>query len=297
MTGEANLRRAEQSTVPSSDGVDLRLHDFGGSGPPVLAAHATGFNGLAWTPLARALAGRHVVAPDFRAHGGSAVSRGADLDWNRFADDVLATVDTVGWDALDASPRPVGVGHSMGGAALLLAELRRPGTFAGLWVFEPIIFPPEVRALSSSVDNPLSAGARRRRPSFASRAEAIATYASKPPMNRFTDEALAGYVEAGFVDEADGSVRLACRPEDEARIYTTASTCTAFEQLGSVTCPVAVVRGAIAELSPAAIAGPAAEALAHGRLVAHDELSHFGPMEDPVGLAAEIEAFVATLDT
>jgi pimeloyl-ACP methyl ester carboxylesterase len=282
-------------TVRSTNGVDLRVHDFGGSGTPVLAAHATGFNGLAWTPLARALGGCHVLAPDFRAHGGSPVSRGADLAWDRFADDVLAVIDDARWEMSGDGVGPVGIGHSMGGAALLLAELRRPGTFSGLWVFEPIIFPPDMRAVAGSADNPLSAGARRRRPSFPSRADARSTYGSKPPMNRFADEALAGYVEAGFADEPDGTVRLACHPEDEARIYTTATTCTAFEHLGEISCPVAVVRGVVETLSPARIAGPATEALARGHLVAHDELSHFGPMEDPIGLAAEIGAFISTL--
>lgn len=294
MVPMSDLTRPDTFAVPSTEGVTLSVHDFTGSGTPVLAAHATGFNGLAWTPLVRALENCHVVAPDFRAHGGSPVPRGANLDWDRFADDVLAVVDADRWTRSDATrPRPVGIGHSMGGAALLLAELRRPGTFAGLWVYEPIIFPPEVRATAGSADNPLSAGARRRRPSFASKAEAVATYGSKPPMNTFADEALTGYVDAGFVAAPDGTVRLACEPEDEARIYTTSATCTAFEHLGSVGCPVAVVRGAVQEFSPAQIAGPAAEALPHGSLVGHDELTHFGPMEDPTGLAAEVAAFMA----
>lgn len=282
-------RATSTRSVTSTGGVAVRLHDFGGQGSRVFAAHATGFNGLVWRPLARALTAAHVVAPDFRAHGGSPVPPDSDLHWDRFADDVLAGVDALGWGE---GPRPVGIGHSMGGAALLTAELARPETFAGLWVYEPIIFPPEVRELASSRENPLAVGARRRRPVFASRQEARETYASKPPMNTFDEDALAGYVEAGFVDEPDGSVRLACAPDDEARIYTLASTCTAFERLGAVGCPVVVVRGAMLDASPAGIAAPAAEALVEGRLVVHDELSHFGPMEDPVGLAAEIDAFV-----
>ena len=282
--------------VASTDGVTLRTFDFGDSGQPVLAAHATGFNALVWSPLVQALNDAHVVAPDFRAHGGSTIEPGAELDWDGFGDDVLATLDAYGWlNRFADEPKPVGIGHSMGGAALLLAEQRRPGTFAALWVYEPIIFPPEVRIGMADAENPLAIGARRRRSTFASREEAMATYASKPPMNSFDPAALAGYVAGAFVDESDGSVRLACRGEDESRVYGTASTCTAFEHLGEVTCPVIVVRGEMADFSPAAIAVPAAEALPHGELVAHNELSHFGPMENPTGLAAEITALIASL--
>ncbi|MBS1848073.1 MAG: hypothetical protein JST73_07325, partial [Actinobacteria bacterium] len=48
-------------------------------------------------------------------------------------------------------------------------------------------------------------------------------------------------------------------------------------------------------LSPAAIAPLVADALGNGHLVAHDELSHFGPMENPIGLAREIDRFIASL--
>lgn len=291
---EANAARPtpESIDIDGAGGVRLRLHDFGGVGTPVLAAHATGFAGPVWTPLARALDACHVVAPDFRAHGGSPVPVGADLDWARFADDVLTVVDACGWTTDRGSERPIGIGHSMGGAALLMAELRRPGTFSGLWVYEPIVFPPDVRAMVGADDNPLAGQARRRRTSFPSRADAQASYASKPPMDTFDAAALAGYVEAGFVDVDDGTVRLACEPENEAVIYTTAKTCDAFENLGALGCPVTVVRGEFAEMTPAALAERVAGAAPHGRLVTHDELSHFGPMEDPVGLAAEIAAFI-----
>lgn len=282
------------ATTP--DGTALRIHDFGGSGRRVLGAHATGFNALVWTPLVHALADAHVVAPDFRGHGGSTIAPDADLSWHLFADDVLATLQEVGWlDIGSDDARPVGIGHSMGGAALLLAEQRRPGTFAGLWLYEPIIFPPQIRGGLAPGDNHLATGALRRRRTFASRADAAANYGSKPPMNSFTAEALTGYVEGGFVDQADGTVRLACRPEDESRTFTSAMGCDAFEHLGEVRCPVAVVRGAIGDHSPAAIAGPAADELRQGHLVVHDELTHFGPMEDPTGLAAEITAFVTSV--
>ncbi len=284
--------------VTTSDDLTLGVHDLGGLGQPVLAAHATGFNGMVWGPIAERLEHFHVVAPDFRGHGASTVPPNRAFAWERYADDVLATLSHLGWRAdSDATiaPRPIGIGHSMGGAALLLAELRAPGTFAGLWLYEPITFPPELRGPMGEVDNPLSTGARRRRPGFSSRAEAVATYGSKPPMDAFDPAALEAYVEGGFADAPDGTVALSCRPEDEAAVYEQAVSCDAFERAAAVTCPVAVVRGKLAGPGPAAIAPMLAEQLPDARLIEHDELGHFGPMERPGLLAAEISRFAASL--
>ncbi|HAL25242.1 MAG TPA: alpha/beta hydrolase, partial [Chloroflexi bacterium] len=52
---------------------DIAVHDWGGEGAPILLAHATGFHGLVWRPVAERLvaAGRHVWSFDFRGHGDS----------------------------------------------------------------------------------------------------------------------------------------------------------------------------------------------------------------------------------
>lgn len=302
--------------IATTDGLDLAVHDLTDSplddsssttpdaNPPtsgitetpthqpddterrVLAAHATGFCATVWRPVARYLDDAHVLAPDFRGHGQTVTPPGYPFAWDRFADDVLATLDDAGWFDDDA---PVtGIGHSMGGAALLLAEIRRPGTFAGLWVYEPITFPAEIRAFMAENENPLSIGARRRRPGFPSVDEAFTIYASKPPMGAFTPDALAGYVEGAFATAPDGSVTLRCRPEDEATVYGTAAGCSAFEHLGDVACPTVVARGRREAVGPAAIADAVADALPRGRLVAFEDLSHFGPMEAPDAIAASI---------
>ena len=59
----------ETRVIPSTDGVELRLHHLGGSGDPLLICHATGFHGRAYAPMARLLSERHAVwAVDFRGH-------------------------------------------------------------------------------------------------------------------------------------------------------------------------------------------------------------------------------------
>ncbi|MCP3934828.1 MAG: alpha/beta hydrolase, partial [Actinomycetia bacterium] len=100
--------------VPSSDGVELTLHHLGGTGPPLLISHATGFHGLAYAPMARALGTDFDVwAIDLRGHGGSTPPACGDFVWRGMADDVTAAIAEIGVEPV------FGVGHSMGGAAIL----------------------------------------------------------------------------------------------------------------------------------------------------------------------------------
>jgi pimeloyl-ACP methyl ester carboxylesterase len=277
--------------VPAPDGVSLALHEHGGDGRPTLFCHATGFHGAVWEPLSDALGPDfRRWALDFRGHGASVVPPGDPLLWSTMADDVLTVVDDLGV----APGRLLGVGHSLGGAALLLAEQNRPGTFAGLWLFEPIAPPPAAAALITGANNPLADGAERRRPSFPSMADAVANYASKPPLNVARADALHAYVRHGFVAGEDGAVHLACRPADEARVFRGTGVPRVFERLGAVGCPVRVVCGVL-DRGPVAFAPDIAAALPQGELERHDHLGHFGPLEAPAELASSVRAFAATL--
>ncbi|MCP3937227.1 MAG: alpha/beta hydrolase, partial [Actinomycetia bacterium] len=198
--------------VPSSDGVELTLHHLGGTGPALLISHATGFHGLAYAPLARALGDNFDVwAIDLRGHGGSLPPASGDFAWRGMADDVTAAVARMG-----AAPI-VGVGHSMGGAAILLAELARPGLFEAAYLYEPIVLPPGFHV--GGRENPMIEPARRRRPTFPSKKAALERYASRPPLNQLRLDSLAAYVEHGFVRTGEGAVRLACEPEHEAGTF------------------------------------------------------------------------------
>lgn len=271
--------------VPSRDGVELAVHDLGGDGPPLLVAHATGLLALAYAPLAAGLHERfHVWGVDLRAHGASTPPADGDLSWAGMAADVLATVD-----ALRIEPgRPMfGFGHSLGGAALVLAELARPGSFASLYLYEPVLVPAGLMPADAR-DNPMSAAARRRRPSFPDRATAYENYAGKPPLDELSEASLRAYVAHGLVDAADGSVTLACTPEHEADTFAGAATAGAFERLGEVTCPVVLSRGALDSPGPAGFAAAAADALPDGRLVVLEGLAHLGPLADEAVVAASV---------
>ena len=266
--------------IPSTDGVELEVHDLGGEGPPLLLAHATGFHGRVWEPLAAHLTGFHRWSIDMRAHGDSDAPADRPLEWYGFADDVLSVIDALGLE------KPFGVGHSKGAASLLLAEQARPGTFSALYLYEPVVVPEDF-VTDRNPDNPLSNGARRRRDTFESFDAAFENYASKPPFNSLHPEVLRVYVDHGFNQNPDGTVSLKCLPENEADVYAHGMSHHAFAALHEVSCPVTIAVG-LEDTVPAVFARPIADALPMGTVASFPELAHFGPLENPSLVAASI---------
>jgi pimeloyl-ACP methyl ester carboxylesterase len=274
--------------VPSTGGVQLALHDVGGEGSPLLLSHANGFHGCVFAPLAASLRNRfHCWAIDYRGHGDSDPWPADNLDWSVFGDDALAAVDALGLVGA------IGFGHSMGGTTLLMAALARPSAFAGLALFEPIAFP--ATPTEAERTSPIIEGARRRRAVFASREDAYDNYASKPPLDALTPEALRAYVDHGFVEQADGSVRLKCEPALEAAIFEAGIDDDTYSRLGEVTCPVLVLAGEEAGNPPGALAPLVSAELPHGRFQRFDDLGHLGPMQDPPLVATAVAAFADQL--
>ena len=272
------------------DGLEIAVYDFGGRGPDLLLVHATGFCAEVFTPLARFLgAGFHCFGLDLRAHGGSDRPPDGNFAWAGFATDVLAAVDHLGLTS------PAGFGHSCGGAALLLAELARPGVFRSLYCFEPVVLP--IRAGKEPPwfeDNPLTAGARRRRDSFPSAEDAFVNFSSKPPFADLDPEVIRRYVEAGFelIPSADGgdgrAIRLRCRREDEAMIYAYGASHGAFARLPEIGCPVSLACGEQTDAFGRSFLEADASQLREATVEVIPGLGHFGPLQQPDTVARSV---------
>ncbi len=271
-----------RATTP--DGVGVAYYDLGGSGPPLLLVHATGFCAPVLAPMAGYLRARfHCLALDLRAHGASDPPPDGDFDWHGFAADVLAVVDHLGL------ARPAGFGHSCGGAALLLAEEARPGTFAGLYCFEPVVYPGDDPPAPTVDGNPLATGALRRRQEFDSRRQAIENFEGKAPFDRLRPDALAAYVDNGFAPAPGGGVALRCRREAESAVYAHALSHDAYARLDRVRGPVTLACGADTDGFGPAVLGRFASRLAQSELVVFPGMGHCGPLEDPPVVAASVE--------
>jgi pimeloyl-ACP methyl ester carboxylesterase len=273
--------------LPSSDNVTIVLHDHApeSGAPPVLFAHATGFHGRCFDPVVHHLGSAfHCMSFDFRGYGDSTLPNDWSVRWSAYGDDALVAARYC------AHRAPIiAAGHSMGAAALVMAALREPQLFAALILYEPIIFPAEYRLHDGP--NPLAAGARRRRTTFPSRDEALANFATKPPLNVFHHDALHAYVEYGFRDDEHGTVTVKCSPEHEARTYESGAVHETWDQLGALTVPVWLVSGEPSDIPPASLVRPLAAELTRSSsapctLIEWADRGHFGPLEDPARFAA-----------
>jgi pimeloyl-ACP methyl ester carboxylesterase len=280
--------RPRRDRCRTPDGLDIATYDFGGDGPDLLMVHATGFCAEPFGPLARALGSRfRCFGVDLRGHGRSERPPDGSFAWSGFATDVLAVIDHLGL------AQPVGFGHSCGGAAVLLAEQRRPGQFRSLYCFEPVVMPDAARARIAG-KNPLADGARRRRERFPSARDALDNYASKPPYAELDPEALSLYVEAGFVPvpaDAGGdgrAIQLRCRRQDEADTFDAAVHHDAFAHLSEVRCPVTLCCGELTDAFGPRLMRADAEPLPDARVEVLSGMGHFGPLQAPSAVAASV---------
>lgn len=281
--------------VSSADRVDIVVHDLGGHGRPAILAHANGFHAMVFSALAGELVeDLHCWAPDLRGHGLSGAPADLDFGWGRYGDDVLATAELVARLGKD-SGRPIGIGHSLGGAALMLAESRRPGTFAGLYCYEPILFPASERPPIGS-DDRLARGARSRRDDFSSFEEALEHYRERPFFAQLAPGVLESYVMHGIEPTGSGAFRLRCRPEHEARTFEAAVQSRVAEHLAQVRCPVLIAVGERSHDIGRSGALAAAADLPDARALEFAGLGHLGPLEAPDVVAASIRKFLGELE-
>ena len=246
----------------------------------LLFSHANGFHGRCFDPVIEDLVTDYnCTSFDYRGHGDSSFPEDLQVHWSQYGQDAISVAKTL-------NTKIIAIGHSMGGAALVMAALQMPELFRALIIYEPIIFPVEVQKSASTRNgpSPLVEGARRRRKTFASREEAFANYASKPPMNVFDPRALNAYVDHGFRDSND-SITLKCSPEHEARNFEMGADHDTSSQLKNLQVPTWVVSGAQQPAQPSGLAAQIANQIPNAKFIEWSDLGHFGPMQQPSRLA------------
>jgi pimeloyl-ACP methyl ester carboxylesterase len=240
-------RRTFAISTPHGQG-ELAAIEFGDPKRPidVVFLHANGFNAMTYRSVLAPLNDRlRILAVDQQGHGFSAQRAASEgrSNWGDLRDDLVGLLDR-----LEGGPFVLS-GHSMGGAAALLAAAERPDRVKALALFDPVIMSREMIAAilkgegPAMSESPLAAGARRRRGVFPSRQAALDSYRGRGAFKTWPEASLRDYVEDGFRDLPDGTVELTCAPEWEASNFA-AQALDPWPAMGKINAPVVVLRAA-----------------------------------------------------
>lgn len=242
----------------------------------VFFSHATSFCGGVWDPVRGLLEDIPTFAWDHPGHG-KGPHLETPVDWRVFGEYVLEVTE----------PGGIGVGHSMGAAALVMAQAADPQRFRSLVLIEPIVFPgPYGRDDRYS----MATTAGRRRAVFQSREAAADNFRGRGPFEGWDEDAFEGYIECGLV--GDDEVRLACSPEVEADIYRGWKDHDTWDKLGTIEVPVLVMAGETSDTISPDLAREQTVRFPRAGLEIVAGTGHFLPMERPKLVAERVRRLV-----
>ena len=263
-----------------------------GEGPTLIFAHATGFHGRIWDEIIGHLGERHIISIDQRGHGNS--SNLPVTDWREFAEDLIALITELGLKDL------VGIGHSMGGHAMLDAAGLRQDLFSKVIAIDPTIAAPSsYKNLPQSSEISQGHPASRRKDSFSSVREMVDRFKDRSPYSLFTQKTLENYCAYGLVETDDGFYQLACPPILEANVYMTSRTNRAvYDSLKVLELPTLLIRAcrneeaAMWDFTNSPTWPGLITALTNGTEIYLKNHTHFVPMEIPEKIADMILEFL-----
>ena len=257
--------------VARANGLALQLHSWGDAArPPALLLHSLAAHAHWWDWTAPALATRHhVVALDFRGHGGSAWADRYTFD--DYVADVGGVLDALGWRA------PLVVGHSMGGYVAALLAARHPDRVDALVMIDVLTGWTEEMARRAGAQADRSATA------VAAARDGGARFRLTPPETTAPPEWLAHLGESGLAERRPG----AWEPAFDRRVFLHPPP-DPWPFLPNVTAPTLVIRGAGSAVMSREAADRVAATVQRGTAIEIANAFHHVVLDAPDEVAVEI---------
>jgi len=290
-------------------------------------AHGTGFHKESWEPTLEELNDilrsqsslstggvkiRDVWSIDCPNHGDAAVINEDVLGWgytNAFGWEEYArsihlflTGQGTGVPVNFQTRKIIGIGHSMGAIALMLAGMYSPQiTFESLILVDPMLIPRPLKGQPEPMGVPLEAGAAKRRDIWPSREEALKFFLLRTSFKVWDERVLKLLVEHGlrdlptaeYPDEKQG-VTLKCHKLQEAACYRdTVGRTRAYALLPHLCSilPIHFIYGGTDDYLPAWVKKEVLHSACRGKYASIARVAgagHLVPQMQPQGLAEAI---------
>ncbi len=271
----------------------IPFEEYGENGPDLHFAHPNAYPPASFRQFLELLAvDYHVLAMDQRPLWPH--SQPADMqDWQLFADDLETFLGEQSLQGI------IGVGHSLGAVTTMSVAWQHPQRFRALVLIEPVFLPPAflqaaAQQPESLEQSPMAQIARKRRRTWPDRAAAYAHFRAKPVFQRWSDAALADYLDAGLQATADGAVALVYSPDWEAQIYGRLPL-HVWDEIPRVKQPTLAVRAAESDTLSAASWQLWQTLQPNAEFVELPGLGHMATMERPDLVAREVLSFLRRL--
>ncbi len=248
---------------------------------PIVLLHGTSANAWWWQPVAEAMrsAGMRMLALDLRGHGDSGWVRPPAYSPADYADDLARLIETLRLD------RPVVIGHSMGGIAVIaFAERYR-----------------ELAGGAVAVDVAISSGQRRNRflrrlktlpvVRYPDLATARERFRLMPNEGEIAPAILSAIAEHSVTPGADGRYTMKFDRES----FSGSDGIDVAATIGKIDIPVLLVRAEMSRIMATEAAVRAVHSNQHVRLVTIPNAHHHVLIERPELLADAIRGFITTL--
>jgi esterase len=277
ITHAASSRYVSRQTVLR--GMRFHFTEWGDpDAPPIVLLHGGNQSSHSWDLVSLHLADRfHVYALDQRGHGDTEWSRELDYSMDAMASDVLAFVSD------QEIVQPVIFGHSMGGRLTMQAVLREPEVARALVLVDvgPELSPKGVKVIGEFIAHNIE---------FDDLDVFLDHVARYDPFR--TREHIARTVKYNLLVRADGKY---VSKVDHRRLPGRMSEIT-LSNVGAITCPVLLVRGAESDVLLADAAERFVEALPNGRLVTVANVGHNVHGGNTAGFLDAIGPFLDALE-
>ncbi|MEM9821677.1 MAG: alpha/beta hydrolase [Bacteroidota bacterium] len=259
--------------------------DFGGKGTDLHFAHANGFPPMVYRQFIQALLGQHSVLAVKHRPLWPGQHHSQLRDWSQIADDLIRFLDQQGLK------NTIGMGHSLGGTASIIAAIKRPDLFRQLVLIDPVVFPAPFLLLNKLLPIawrkkivPPAKIALRRKDQWESKEAVYKSWRKKRVFSRLSDQVLADLVEYAIVpDSTKNGVTLAYTKHWEAQVYITAPYL--FHQIKKLKIPMIVVRGQHTDVIFEKLWANWKVAQAHNHFIDFQDAGHLVPLEHPKTLA------------
>jgi 3-oxoadipate enol-lactonase len=271
--------------LTSSDDVKIALHDFLGTGEPLLFLHGTGFPSLSYIPLIKNFTKFFsCYSLDLRGHGRSEDSP-TGYAWQGFLDDVTTAIQFIN--------RPVYIfAHSLGGALALRVSLDFKEQIRAIYCYEPIVFTDIIS--DSDLNNyqlQLMKKIQLKKESFISRDEIYNRYAARGAFARLDSECLKEYINHAFLEDREG-FHLRTKPASEGLMYCLGRCPDLLSRLGQIQVRTRLSAGLLDIEGPAKYIPEIQKLIPNSTSKDFALLSHLGPLENPLSVADDVLRFL-----